>query len=109
MIIYLLALLMTLLASVASLFFKRASSSGGIVSMLKNPNLYAGGFLYVAAALLNVYILRFLDYSVVMPLGSITYVWTMVLSLLVLGERITARKIAGVACIVAGAACVALL
>lgn len=98
-----LILLMTMLGSVASLFLKRASGSNGIVAMLKNYNLFLGGFLYLAAALLNVYVLQFMEYSVVLPLTSITYIWTMIISYLVLKEKITCKKIAGVCLIVIGA------
>lgn len=100
--------LMSLVAAAASLFFKKASASDGLIKMITNANLYIGGFLYVFAALMNIYILRFLDYSVVMPMGAITYIWTMVLSFFALGETITKKKIFGVACIILGAVCVAM-
>ncbi len=106
---YVLVVVMDFVAAMASLFFKKASSSDGLLGMLRNLNLYIGGFLYVIAALFNIYILRYLDYSVVMPLGSITYVWTMILSFVILKEKISRKKILGVACIIAGAVCVALL
>jgi uncharacterized membrane protein len=48
-------------------------------------------------------VLRFMEYSVVLPLTSITYIWTMLVSYLFLKEKITARKIAGVCLIVIGA------
>jgi len=104
----LLILLMTVLGSVASLFLKRASGSDGIITMLKNYNLYLGGFLYLAAALLNVYVLRFMEYSIVLPLTSITYIWTMVISYLILKEKITGKKAAGVCLIVIGAVVLAM-
>ena len=94
---------MTLLGSVASLFLKKASSSNGIGGLLKNVNLYVGGLLYLSSALLNIYVLKYLDYSVVLPLTAITYIWTMVLSYFVLKEKITMKKIVGVAMIVLGA------
>lgn len=106
--IYALVVVMSLVAAVASLFFKKASSSKGILGMFNNITLYIGGVLYVLAALLNIYILKYLDYSVVMPLGSITYVWTMILSASVLGENISKKNIVGVACIIVGAICVAI-
>ena len=105
--IYLAMIFMSFVAAAASLFFKKASGSDGLLKMMTDINLYIGGFLYVFAALMNIYILRFLDYSVVMPLGAITYIWTMALSFLVLGETITKKKIFGVACIILGAVCVA--
>lgn len=66
------------------------------------------GFLYLASALLNIYVLRYLDYSVVLPLTSFTYIWTMVFSYFILKEKITGKKIIGVALILAGAAAVSM-
>lgn len=94
--------MMTLMGSIASLFLKRASSSQGIKAMLFNVNLYIGGFLYLASAVLNIWLLRTLDYSVVLPLTSLTYIWTMFLSYLILKEKITGKKITGVILILLG-------
>ena len=81
MIVYFICLLiMTVLGSVASLFLKKASGTDGILAMIKNVNLYIGGFLYLASAILNIWLLRYLEYSVVLPLTSLTYIWTMVFS-----------------------------
>ena len=71
---FMLLVMMTLLGSVASLFLKKASGADGIMSMLKNVNLYVGGFLYLVSAVVNIVVLRVLDYSVVLPLTSITYI-----------------------------------
>ncbi len=109
MIFYLAVLIvMTLLGASASLFLKKASGSEGIFGLIKNVNFYAGGILYLLAALLNIYILKFLDYSVVLPLTSFTYIWTMALSYFVLKEKITGRKLVGVALILAGAVAVSM-
>lgn len=87
---------------------KRASGSNGLKSLLFNQNLYIGGILYLFSAVLNIWILRFLDYSVVLPLTSLTYVWTMVVSYLVLKEKIARRKIAGVLFVLVGAVIVSI-
>lgn len=109
MILYFISLIiMTMLGAVASLFLKKASGTEGIIAMLKNMNLYIGGFLYLASAVLNIWILRYLDYSVVLPLTSLTYIWTMVLSYLILKEKITKKKIGGVVLILIGAICVSI-
>lgn len=105
---YLLLILMTLMAAIASLFLKKASSGDGLTQIIKSPNLYTGGILYVMTALINVYVLRFLDYSVVMPLGAVTYIWTMVFSFFFLNEKMTFRKVSGVIVILIGAVLVAL-
>lgn len=101
-ILSLIILVMTILGATASYFLKKASAEKGIAAMLKKYNIYLGGILYVIAALLNVYVLRFMDYSVVLPLTSITYIWTMLIAYWFLKERITRRKIVGVFCIVVG-------
>lgn len=104
MILYFLCLLvMTLLGSVASLFLKKASGTDGIFAMIKNINLYIGGFLYLASAVMNIWVLHYLDYSVVLPLTSLTYIWTMILSYLVLREKISKKKIVGIILILIGA------
>ncbi len=108
MIFFVLILCMTLMGAAASVFLKKASGSEGILQMLANRNLYIGGFLYAAAAGVNILVLRYLDYSVVLPLTSVTYIWTMALSYLILKEKITGKKVLGVLCIVAGAVCVVL-
>ena len=108
MIIYTSLVFMTFIGSVASLFLKKASGSNGIKSMLVNLNIYIGGLLYLLSAVLNIWILRFLDYSVVLPLTSLTYVWTMIISHLILKEKITIKKILGVVLILVGAVIVSI-
>lgn len=93
---------MTLAGSIAALFLKRASDANSIIALLTNYNLYAGGLLYVLAASLNILVLRKLDYSIVLPLSSFTYIWTAIISHIVLKEKITAKKIIGLAFIVLG-------
>ena len=99
---------MTLIGSVASMYLKRASGADGIKALIINKNLYIGGFLYLSSALMNIWLLRYLDYSVVLPLTSLTYVWTMVISKVTLGEIITKKKIMGVVFIFAGAIIISL-
>lgn len=109
MIVYFICLLiMTVLGSVASLFLKKASGTDGILAMIKSVNLYIGGFLYLASAILNIWLLRYLEYSVVLPLTSLTYIWTMVFSYMILKEKITKKKICGVFLILIGAICVSI-
>lgn len=94
---------MTVLGSFASLFLKKASGSTEIKKLLVNKNLYIGLIMYGVAALLNVWVLRYMQYSIVLPLTSITYIWTMIISYKILKENITKKKILGVICIVLGA------
>ena len=110
MLVFSFIFLMTVMGSVASLFLKQAAGSlkgeslaALVLNMLKTPSLYAGGMLYLAASALNIYVLRILDYSSVLPLSAFTYVWTMFLARLKFGEKLTGKKIAGVFLVVVGA------
>ena len=105
---FVLLIVMTLLGAVASLFLKKASGSDGIGGMLKNINLYIGGALYLASAVINIIVLKKMEYSIVLPLTSITYIWTMILSYMILKEKITKKKIGGVILILIGAVCVSI-
>jgi len=106
MVYYVILIIMTVLASVASLFLKKASGAENLIGTINNINLYIGGLLYLASAVLNIWLLRYLEYSVVLPLTSFTYVWTMFFSCRILKEQITIRKIIGVVFILIGAVCV---
>lgn len=99
---------MTAMGAFAGYFIKRASGGDSIIKQIFNWNFIIGGIIYAASALVNIYILRFLDYSVVYPLTAVTYIWTMLVSYFFLKEKITARKIAGVILIIAGAAIISL-
>ena len=104
-----LILTMTMVSSVASLFLKKASNSfESILSIITNKNLYIGGILYCLAALVNIVVLKYMDYSVVMPLGALTYIWTMILSYFILKEKISFSKKLGVVFIICGAIVIAI-
>ena len=105
---YILLVIMTMIGTVASLFLKKASESENIIALIKNRNIYIGGVLYLSSAVLNIWILRYLEYSVVLPLTSLTYAWTIVISYLVLKEKITTKKVVGVILILVGAICVSI-
>ena len=101
--IYLAVLAMTLVGAMGAFFLKAGMDRvDSLTSLFQNPRIYLGGCFYLAGALLNILLLRRLDYSVLYPMTAITYVWSMVLSAAFLGERVTGRKLAGVAAILVG-------
>ncbi len=108
-IIVVILLVETFLSSLASYFLKKASPAdgGSKIKLLLSPFFYLGGVMYVVAALGNIYLLQKLPYAIVLPLGSITYIWTMFLSNRLLGENITKRKILGMIVIIVGVTLVA--
>lgn len=97
-------LLMTFFGSLGALFFKRgAAEITDLRTLLFSPQLWLGSGCYLAGAALNIWLLRGHDYSVVYPLTSLTYVWSLALSAAFLRERITMRKLLGVAAVCLGA------
>lgn len=102
--IFLLCLIFTLAGAFGGLCFKKAaSSSDRIIKIVLSPYLYYGGILYVIGAFLNIIVLKELKYTVVLPLTSITYIWTIFISYFILKEEITIKKVVGIALIIIGA------
>jgi len=102
-VIYLAVLAMTLAGAVGAVFLKEGMDRvDGPASLFKTPRIYLGGCFYLTGAVLNILLLRRLPYSVLYPITAVTYIWSMLLSALFLGERVTRRKLAGVALILAG-------
>jgi drug/metabolite transporter (DMT)-like permease len=101
-----LIVVMTLTGAFASFFFKKTADSRHFRQIVSSPFLYAGGFLYLFSALLNIEALRNLPYSIVLPLTSVTYIWTLFVSHFFLGEQITLKKVAGVMLILTGSLCI---
>lgn len=101
--IYMLLIFMTFLGAVAACFLKKASVHNSLISTFKDKYLYFAGLLYFISALLNIFILKYLDYSVVFPLTSVTYIWTLIISWKFLNEKINKKKLYGICYIVLGA------
>ena len=99
---YFVLLIMTALGAFASFFLKKASSKTNLIDIIKTPFLYIGGGMYLLAAVLNIWLLYYLPYSTVLPMTSITYIWTMLISYYFLKEKIGIKKILGVLLIIFG-------
>lgn len=97
-------LVMTLFGSLGALFLKRGSAKvSELKSLVTTPQIWLGGLFYLAGALLNIYLLRGYSYSIVYPLTSLTYVCSLILSALLLHEKVTVQKLFGIAAICLGA------
>lgn len=102
-VIYGILLLMTLLGALAAFLLKRAMGYMLLRSKGFWLNFGLGGLFYLIAAILNIYVLRLAEYSIVLPMTSLTYVWTLLLGVRYLDEQLTVRKGIGVLLIVVGA------
>jgi drug/metabolite transporter (DMT)-like permease len=78
------------------------ASNLSVFDLLRTKFFYIGGFLYLIAAANNIFLYGYLDYSILLPMSSITYIWTMIVAYKLLREKITAKKLAGVAAIIIG-------
>ena len=72
MMLYVSLVLMTLLGAVASLLLKKACVNLNVRYIYRNGWFFGGGGLYFVTALMNIALLRYLDYSVVLPFTSLT-------------------------------------
>ncbi|WP_195986664.1 EamA family transporter [Clostridium sp. D53t1_180928_C8] len=102
-IIYLMLLIGTLLGAFGGFYLKKSTAKEGIIGIIMSPFLYLGGFSYLISAVLNIIVLKYLPYSVVLPLTAITYIWSLVIAYCFLKEKITKVKIYGIICIMIGA------
>jgi drug/metabolite transporter (DMT)-like permease len=90
------------IASLASFCLKKSSVGVNPMDILRNKAFYPGVFLYLASSIITIWLLQRMPYSVVVPMGGISYVWVLLISYKFLGEKINAYKIAGIIFIVFG-------
>ncbi len=73
-----------------------------VIGALMDFPLMGGLCLYGLSAILLVLALRHGDLSLIYPVIALTFVWVTILSVVVIGESMTAHKLGGIATIVAG-------
>ncbi|ASA24088.1 DMT family transporter [Paenibacillus donghaensis] len=89
-------IIMTLLGSFGGVLFKLHSVRRQLIY------LFFGACSYGLGALLNIYLLKSLPYTVVMPANALTFLWTLLFAKWFFKERIGTTKIAGIICIGTG-------
>lgn len=102
---------MTISGTFGAMFFKKATANlagRSIFFLLISKWFYLGGICYILGAVLNILLLKYMDYSVLYPITCLTYIWTMIISYFVFGEKITKDKIMALLCIVTGVVLVVL-
>ncbi|MFH1398642.1 MAG: EamA family transporter [Candidatus Woesearchaeota archaeon] len=98
----LLVIISSPISAYAAILLKRASKSLKLRNFYQNKQLLIGLFLYGCAALTYIFALKGAELSVLYPLVSLTYVWTVILSAKLLKEKINSSKWLGVAMILVG-------
>ena len=101
--IYFMALPMTFSGAMGAYFFKKtAVKVSGIMSLFTCADFYLGGLFYIVGSVINITLLRYVQYSILYPMTAFTYIWTAILSWRLLGETITKRAFGGIVMICIG-------
>jgi len=108
MIYYIIIILTTFFVSFGSFFTKLSTGKKTIKSIITSKYLYIGALSYLVAALIIIWILRRMPYSIVVPLGSFSFIWTMFIARIFLKEKIGIGKIFGILFILGGVFCIAI-
>lgn len=87
---------MTWCGALGGVFFKHYAMGR------RKMHLLTGAMFYGAGALVNIYLLKHLPYTIVMPANALTYVWALLLAKRVFKESVGAVRMTGVAFIIAG-------
>lgn len=98
-------LVLTMLGTIGAFFMKLVTYSLknlSIKNLVQCPFLYLSGCCYVVATLINVFLLKHINYSVLYPMTSLTYVWTTIWAHVFLKERISKHKIIAILFIIFG-------
>lgn len=89
-------------------YLKKASgTTKNFFKLLINKYLWIGGMMYVVSTVFMIWLLQMVEYSVAVPLGSMTYVWSIFIAKYMLDEKITKRRVGGLCLIVFGVVLIA--
>lgn len=100
----LLVLFASFLGSFGAVFLKWGAGrvSMNVKSLLLNWRLAAGVALYLISTVFYLMALKMGELSILFPMVSLGYVWTLLWARLFFGEALTRRKFAGLALILGG-------
>jgi uncharacterized membrane protein len=99
-----------LVAAAGGIFLKRFSDElqyrTTIIQLaldtLRSPNLWLGGFCYIFPIFLWAYLLKYMELTKLQPLLAVVYVYTILLSMIFLGESPSLVRIFGIGLILIG-------
>ncbi|WP_223070365.1 EamA family transporter [Paenibacillus caui] len=91
-----LIIMMTLLGSIGGVFFKMGATQK------KTKYIFGGLLSYGLGSLLNIYLLKKLPYTVVMPANAFTFIWTLFFARWFFKEKVGRYQIIGIVVITTG-------
>jgi drug/metabolite transporter (DMT)-like permease len=87
---------MTLFGAIGGVYFKKYSSKKKIFLII------LGLIFYGLGAIINIFLLKELPYTIVFPANALTYVWALVFAKIIFNEEIKFYRILGVCLIASG-------
>ncbi|MBN2852379.1 MAG: EamA family transporter [Clostridia bacterium] len=88
-----LLIIMTIVAAFGGYHFKMITHGGAQhKNPMKSVHFYYGIGYYAISAVINIYLLRFLPLTFVLPATSLSYIWIQLISKFRLGEAIRINK-----------------
>ncbi|WBW99204.1 EamA family transporter [Oceanirhabdus sp. W0125-5] len=103
---YTLIIINTLLGAIGGLLIKISSckenSQRTLIEWILSKEFILGTFFYVIAIIMNIILLKHIQYIVFIACLSLTYVWTLFLSNIYLKEKITRKKLLAISLIIIG-------
>ena len=92
----------TVIGSVGTLLIKKGTLRFSFLRLWKSPEMWGGVLLYLLSTIFYVVVLQQEELSVVYPIVSFTYIWTTLLSVKFLGEKMNRYKWIALAGIILG-------
>lgn len=87
-----LVLIGTLIGSIGTLLFKKGADKFNFIELLQSKLFWIGLIFYGFSVILYVVALRMGELSVIYPFVSTSYIWTMLFSVKLLGEKMNKWK-----------------
>jgi len=103
-----LVILGTLIGSWGAILFKLASVEFSLnpFKLIKNWKLLLGGMFYLVSTVPFLIAVKYGELSLLYPFVSLGYVWVLLLSMLLLKEKMNLWKWLGIALIIIGVTCI---
>jgi len=100
----LLIIIGTLFTSTGQILLKKSSSTltRSMIINIKNIPLMIGIFVYFISMVFTIYALKMGELSVLSPITALSYIWTVLLSLIIFKEHINKYKWCGLLLIIIG-------
>lgn len=97
------AVVMSFLGAMGAYFFKKAATrTARLIALFACREFYFGALFYAIGLILNIWLMEYIQYSILYPMSAVTYIWTAVISCKLLGEQMSRKKLAGLIAIVIG-------